>query len=677
MFDLKGARPRHPSSIMPPRRRQAPWQSALHEGGISLRGLESILRKAGVQGAGKRSIRAANREVLERVLHVETLALTDGGEFLWELAEPNLVIQTMVNESPALQEVYAAAARRFPCDQAHPWRLMLAMDEFTPGNKFLKKNRRKTMCFSANFKELGKQALFHELTWITCATIRSVIQAKVQGGWSHMLSRLIRLYLMGPLSMKVVGIPLILHGQVFVLWADLHSILTDLEGIKIALDWRGTSSVRCCLWCRNVWKLGSRCLPGHVDISCEDSTQFEPVDTNTLLGFVDVVLAAGEELAVGGRTKTSFQDLQQGLGINHNPLGLLADLELRSQFDVMSVIRTDWVHNMLQDGLLTHEVTGFLFHAKRKAGIGFDVWANIIRGDWKYPRHRAVKSSQLQYLFDAFHLSKSDSGGKEKFKFKCSASELLSLYTLLRHVAETQLYDHPRLGPEIASLKAACAVMDALVVAARSDYGSDYEPIGAAVDTALEQHLHLHKIAYGTKFVKPKTHIMRHVKRQIVTDEGADGMFVVERLNLRLKHVTEPVDNTTRMEFTILASLLTKHLLQLQETPSLQSGLRGPQQSLFDYAGVQIATGLEVDGRSFHVGDCVFDYESNVAGFVTACVAEGAAHYIIVRCLQGVGAPLEGSMRYVVTDNLRVLPARRVWETTAWYQDGAEWVVLR
>ena len=81
---------------------------------------------------------------------------------------------------------------------------------------------------------------------------------------------------------------------------------------------------------------------------------------------------------------------------NHNPLGLLADLELRSQFDVMSVIRTDWVHNMLQDGLLTHEVTGFLFHAKRKAGIGFDVWANIIRGYWKHPRHRAVKSSQLQ-----------------------------------------------------------------------------------------------------------------------------------------------------------------------------------------------------------------------------------------------------------------------------------------
>ena len=124
---------------MPPRRRRASWQSALHEGGISLRGLETILRKAGVEGAGQRSIRAANRELMQRVLHVENVPLKDGGEFAWEFAEPNLLIQTMVNESPALQELYAYAARRYPCDQAHPWRLMLAFDEFTPGNKFFKK----------------------------------------------------------------------------------------------------------------------------------------------------------------------------------------------------------------------------------------------------------------------------------------------------------------------------------------------------------------------------------------------------------------------------------------------------------------------------------------------------------------------------------------------------------
>ena len=491
------------------------------------------------------------------------------------------------------------------------------------------------MCFSLNFKELGRQALCHELTWITCAAIRSIVITKTEGGWSHLLSRLIRLMLMGPLSMKVVGIPLILHSQIFVLYADLFSILSDLDGIKIALDWKGTSSVRPCLWCTNVWKKDSRCRDGHVDICCGDRNRFELMDSVTLSGFVDVVLAARVEWEAGTRTKTSFEELQQGLGINCNPTGLLADRDLREQLSIMDVLRTDWVHNMLQDGLLTHECTGFLFAAKRKAGIGFDVWRDMLRSDWNFPKHRKVKSSQLHAIFDAFHCQKEDGE-----KFKCGASELFSLYTLLRHAAETHLKDHPLLQAEISSFKAGCAVMDAVVLASRADSAADYEFLGSAVDTALEKHLALHKAAYGSKFIKPKTHIMRHVKRQIVVDQGAYGMFVVERLNLRLKAVTEPVDNTDRLEFTILSSLLTKHALQLQSATSLQSGLRGMQQPLPGYEGVQVAKGLELDGRCFHIGDCVFDHESNVAGIVTACAAEGTAHYIIVRCLRGVGAPL-------------------------------------
>ena len=44
------------------------------------------------------------------VRHAETLPTTDGGTFEWEFCNPNLLMAMMINDSPALQEVYAKVA---------------------------------------------------------------------------------------------------------------------------------------------------------------------------------------------------------------------------------------------------------------------------------------------------------------------------------------------------------------------------------------------------------------------------------------------------------------------------------------------------------------------------------------------------------------------------------------
>ena len=66
---------------------------------------------------------------------MHALPTTDGREFIWELCNPNLLMGMLINESPALQEVYAAVANKMRDD---PCSLVVTFDEYVPGSKITK-----------------------------------------------------------------------------------------------------------------------------------------------------------------------------------------------------------------------------------------------------------------------------------------------------------------------------------------------------------------------------------------------------------------------------------------------------------------------------------------------------------------------------------------------------------
>ena len=96
------------------------WQSVIHEGGVSLDGLHGLIQKIGGEVVGRRTLAAANHLALEGCLHRETIPLLSGGEFVWEIANPNLLLQQTLSESSALQAAYGRAARRFPPTSGSP-----------------------------------------------------------------------------------------------------------------------------------------------------------------------------------------------------------------------------------------------------------------------------------------------------------------------------------------------------------------------------------------------------------------------------------------------------------------------------------------------------------------------------------------------------------------------------
>ena len=70
---------------------------------------------------------------------------------------------------------------------------------------------------------------------------------------------------------------------------------------------------------------------------------------------MDLCIAASAARTAGTMTSGRRDEVHKCAGLHANPLGLLADRDLREHFHVNEVIRYDWVHTALQDGFLNTE----------------------------------------------------------------------------------------------------------------------------------------------------------------------------------------------------------------------------------------------------------------------------------------------------------------------------------
>lgn len=111
------------------------------------------------------------------------------------------------------------------------------------------------MVLSFTFVELGQHLMSRAAAWQTPVCIRTSIMNKVQGGWANLLRLYLRRQLFGPSGLAGAGLPLELaDGTVVPLFAKLHAVLADGDGLRIGFDWRGHSSLKPCLRHFNVFK---------------------------------------------------------------------------------------------------------------------------------------------------------------------------------------------------------------------------------------------------------------------------------------------------------------------------------------------------------------------------------------------------------------------------------------
>jgi hypothetical protein len=182
------------------------------------------------------------------------MPLIEGGFVDWEFADPNTLLVSLVEHSSALNRLFTEAVRISPPSVVKPWSLVVGFDEFVPGNKLKVDNRRKTMVLSFSFLELGQAALSQGLAWQTPVCLRASLIHSVVGGWSHFLKVYLQRQLAGPCGLSTSGVALVLSGQPVMLFARFTNLLSDGDGLRQALDWRGHGSLKPCFKHFNVFK---------------------------------------------------------------------------------------------------------------------------------------------------------------------------------------------------------------------------------------------------------------------------------------------------------------------------------------------------------------------------------------------------------------------------------------
>ena len=130
---------------------------------------------------------------------------------------------------------------------------------------------------------------------------------------------------------------------------------------------------------------------------------------------------------------------------------------------------------------------------------------------------------------------------------------MLALYGMLRCFVETQVPQDAATVNARRSFFAACDVVDAILVVKNQNEG--YRAVADALQSLAEKHMAAHVAAYGTEFLKPKSHWSFDIAVQAARDYRIFDAFALERMHLRVKRVSQHVKNTTAYERSVAIAL--------------------------------------------------------------------------------------------------------------------------
>lgn len=577
----------------------------------------------------------------------------EGEPFNWEIASPSDLLVSLLTDCPRLADAYASAVAMYP-PSLHVWHIVVAWDEFTPGNKLTLDNTRKVMVLSFSFLELGIEALQSAAAWITPALARSHNIHTVQGGWSHMLACFLHKLLLGAKGFASVGVVLPIHAQSVLVFAKLSNLLSDGEGLQIALDWKGAGSWKPCLRHFNVTKKesGFEDDTSFVDITCHSLASMHAFTVQGLEDAADLVRDAHGRWQRNALTKRMYENIEMANGLNYNPYGLLWDLTLRPHVRVADIITFDWVHSALQDGSLAIDMFLFIDACVRKLGTRWEDLELYMHTRWEFPHMLQHRGRALHRIFSEWRTSENNN------KMRATAGELLGVYTLVRHWA-FEFAQHDAVKAEFESFRLACAVVDVIMMAKCCKSPARVRAISQKLKVLVERHMQAHKAAHGDDRIKPKHHWMFDLILQLLRDGLVLDAFVVERNHLGVKACAQHCKYLPSFERTVLRGSILNQRRELKEL--VHNGLVGTRVPFPGVAGADMSDSLISRGMTVCVDDIVFS-SANDPGVIVACACESDVLLLVVQCME----PVKELQMWRPSSSMQVWPASDVQIASAW-----------
>ena len=382
--------------------RAAKVQRVVHVGSTSHRALVEIMGgvNEGVSRAYTSDVAHARFATACTSLEMPTL---DGGRLRWDMLKPDALVNRLASESPLLSDWLRAALAIHPCTAEQPWRLLVGWDEFVPGNKLAAQHSRKVMNLHFSFEELGP-ALSMDDAWFTPVAVRSRVIQEVQGSWSAMLKEFLKVLLFSPggFQTREGAAVQLADGTVVVIYARISRLLSDGDGLRLAMQWKGAACTKPCWRHSNVFRKGSDLVQHfgdgrYVEVGCGDPSKFNCWSEADLREIVDYLSNAYQSVADGRMTKKRLEELQKCYGFAITPDGLLVDGSLRGAFNITEAFRYDWVHAFLANGLVTPDLWALVSKAETLRICSQSQLSEYLKDGWQTPRHSRRKGTRAKF----------------------------------------------------------------------------------------------------------------------------------------------------------------------------------------------------------------------------------------------------------------------------------------
>ena len=532
---------------------------------VSVSGLANILKEVRDHGMpkkiGRSSIkRARDAEMPQDIFTTVELDMLDGSQRKFPAVDPSVQLQHLASTNEGFGEFLLSKLEMHPSDADHAWKIAIYSDEITPGDPLVA-NERKLVCFYFSFAEFDA-ALGSETLWFHLMSLRSIHLEQIKGGWSQVFEKACRLFFRSPLDMSL-GLMLRPKGcDVRLLFARIGLVIGDEQALKMCFGFKGASGMKCCALCMNI-------TLRHLQVADHDDSNWMVPRTETDIS--KMVFATSQSIldnvaaleAKAGRTsKAKFEKMEMSLGLNHVPEGPLSSPCFLNHLrgTLVDIISFDWMHCFLVSGLWNSEM-GLLLQALKE--------------------HANIRPSDCHEFLSQFSWPNAQEGrgttGRKVLKkhtegeLKCSASEGLSLYPIIRHMLAELVGNHPEpiVQGAIASYYSLADVLDLLV---KNRLEQDISPV--TLQTAITKYLQLRVGVYGPEHLPPKGHFINHLPF-VLEKNPVLACWVHERKHRELKRLANNFTNankTLSFENGLLRSAVLSQMHAV-ETLQVERGL--------------------------------------------------------------------------------------------------------
>ena len=501
-----------------------------------------------------------------------TLVLEDGGVFEWSIVLPQHALKYFAERNGHIRELLLREASKLGA--AHIWKTIFYNDELGVGNVLRADNRRKCVAFYWSIAEFGNDLRFED-SWFCLGILRTGVLQKVRGGLSAVTRTILRAaFVPHPTDQTfTTGITLNLH-EPYLFVCQFSVSLGDEASLKETWDLKGSSGMRPCVKCKNC-TMKRAALSQHdpllQTISCINFELFDTQSDNDIWWACDHIMQR-QQLD----SKANFERLETACGLNWNIYGLLADQELREYVKPTS-IHFDGMHCYFSQGIAGLELHNFL-EASTRVGITFAEVRQYFEADWRMAGN--INARVIANMTFSENRAKSSEAS-----WKGMASELLSVYPIMEHMARNLLAPFHEIRNELRSFLCMCDIVKQVQRMKRQCPVLESEVV--RLKLLQKSHLQAFIACYGEQQVRPKHHYSLHIGDQCLEHGMMIDCFVLERKHKRIKHIANHINKSSTYETSVMAVVWNASLCSASQLAEHFVGRSTVSQELAAILGAQ------------------------------------------------------------------------------------------